>query len=70
MRLHRRNLGALTAALLVQAKFGGRIMAQDATPGSGVDVTQIAVVTPGAPIELPRKTVPSASARMAGGAVP
>ena len=48
MRLHRRNLGALTAALLVQARFGGRIMAQDATPGAGADVTQIALVTPGA----------------------
>jgi hypothetical protein len=32
MRLHRRSLGALTAALLVQARFGGDIKAQDATP--------------------------------------
>ena len=48
MRLHRRSLGALTAALLVQAKFGGRINAQDATPSAGAEVSQLAVVTPGA----------------------
>lgn len=46
MRLHRRNLGALTAALLVSAKFGGRIKAQDATP-EGAEISKLALVTPG-----------------------
>ncbi|MCA9880942.1 MAG: BMP family protein [Thermomicrobiales bacterium] len=47
MRLHRRNLGALAAALIVQTKFGGRIGAQDATPAAGADISQLALVTPG-----------------------
>jgi len=52
MNRQRRYLGLVAAAgLLLQAALAGPVAAQDATPGAspgaGVEVTQIAVITPG-----------------------
>ena len=47
MNLHRARVGLIAAtALLAQAGIAAPIAAQDATPGAGVTIDQIAVVTP------------------------
>lgn len=47
MNLHRLRVGLLAAtALLMQSGIAAPIAAQDATPGAGVAIEQIAVVTP------------------------
>lgn len=47
MKLDRIRTGLIAAALLLQASVAAPILAQDATPGAGTDVSQLAVVTPG-----------------------
>jgi basic membrane lipoprotein Med (substrate-binding protein (PBP1-ABC) superfamily) len=47
MKFDRIRVGLVAAALLLQASVAAPILAQDATPGAGADVSQLAVVTPG-----------------------
>ncbi len=47
MKFDRIRIGLIAAALLLQASVAAPILAQDATPGAGADVSQLAVVTPG-----------------------
>lgn len=47
MKFDRIQVGLVAAALLLQASFAAPVLAQDASPSAGAEVSQIAVVSPG-----------------------